>query len=944
MKNKLFLLLVVFFTAAFATATTIAAGCCIAPDNGTGTVEIPSSGCPYDHQEKMLIIDGLPPGTTIEIAGPVQEFSNVVSQPGGSLGGEQTNFNAVLVMDMMGTGQLTGFTRHIQMPLTCEMHTGPRVPGQPVQSFDTDMFRVQGQLPPGDPDFDLLRITAGTGFGMPSPGHTTLTRLPGGNWAVDSFFDITYRIDFVGKPGRPLGGMSGSTTATIRMSTCTTQAAGENCWEVACGDAIADFTQDPIPADFFDPGSEPFDGAVWLGGGNQSGPDTVVRRLDALVFSLPLPSTDTVPIELVQLHLVSCEPIVVKYPDGSTTQWMLEVGLSQVPAPLGHVTVLKTHANGGTFTAQLPVQPVFIFTKVGEPWETRILDTGMLAQPPIILQTTEPYPWQDTSPKTNPPCDGNGFYPVGEELMVMRSPGDQRLLLSLQPPMPPSPYFALDTAEQWQGALDQLRVRPVPASDWNAYMQQWRTHLQEGEPYPPNTFWPAELYVWPGTQCICPNDPSPNDPGLVMVWGDPAVSEGSHSSAWTYAYPDDPDLSSATITITVKPPCGMNVVSFGMQDINGNIRAWYWNVAAAPGPGTLQCGVPTPVSVNGALTGVGAATPAAAGYMNNPGFDITKVQNFIVDENYNWVGGATPVPPPGQPIPRMWNYWYDVIVTPNPQVKPKDPVKWSQPPVQCGPRIFLGWDERSMRNKPPLMADDWLCIDKRPVTDIHWWGSFLKWAKPDKPPQKPVAFHIAIWTDVPKDPNDYKSFSHPGRLVWEHICTQYQMQFVGYDKDPRKHLGTTDPTGAVLQPAVHDSCFQFYCKLPQSEWFYQEPGPCGRNIYWLSIAAIYAQTAAEPLYPWGWKTRPHFFNDDAVRIWSILPNPTGLNWPPQIGSAWAHGEPVEYPRCISWDLAFELTTNRDCPPAPLEADFDVNGIVNFLDFAFFAGQWLSIWP
>jgi len=375
-----------------------------------------------------------------------------------------------------------------------------------------------------------------------------------------------------------------------------------------------------------------------------------------------------------------------------------------------------------------------------------------------------------------------------------------------------------------------------------------------------------------------------------MAWGDPAVSQGSHSSAWTYAYPDDPDLSGATITITVKPPCGMNVVSFGMQDISGNIRAWYWNVAAAAGPGTLQCGVPTPVSVNGALTGVVAATPTAASYMNNPGFDITQVVNFIVDENFSWVGGPTPVPPPGQAIPRMWNYWYDVIVTPNPQVKPKDPVKWSQPPVQCGPRIFLGWDERSLQCKPPLLADDWLCIDKRPVTDIHWWGSFLKWAKPDKPLQIPVAFHIAIWTDVPKDPNDYKSFSHPGRLIWEHTCTAYQMQFVGYDKDPRKNLGTTDPTGAVLQPAVLDSCFQFYCKLPQSEWFYQEPGPCGRNIYWLSITAIYPPTAAEPPYPWGWKTRPHFFNDDAVRIANIQPDPTGINWPRQIGSQWASGD------------------------------------------------------
>jgi hypothetical protein len=83
------------------------------------------------------------------------------------------------------------------------------------------MVLIQGQLPTGDPDFDLLQITAGAGAGLPlpSPGHTTLTRQgpPGSSWAVDSFFDIFYQINFTGKPGGTLGGYSGSTTGTIRM-------------------------------------------------------------------------------------------------------------------------------------------------------------------------------------------------------------------------------------------------------------------------------------------------------------------------------------------------------------------------------------------------------------------------------------------------------------------------------------------------------------------------------------------------------------------------------------------------------------------------------------------------------------------------------------------------------------------------------------------------------
>jgi hypothetical protein len=164
-----------------------------------------------------MIIDGLPPGTTIELGAEHSRFINVSRSPGGTLAGQVEEFESTLTLHLTGTGAAAGYNRFLNMQTNDVTHTGPRNPTDPVQSFDTEMFGIQGQLPPGDPDFDLLRITAGTGFGMPSPGHTTLTRLPGGNWNVDSFFDITYRIDFVGAPGGPFAGMSGSTTGTIRM-------------------------------------------------------------------------------------------------------------------------------------------------------------------------------------------------------------------------------------------------------------------------------------------------------------------------------------------------------------------------------------------------------------------------------------------------------------------------------------------------------------------------------------------------------------------------------------------------------------------------------------------------------------------------------------------------------------------------------------------------------
>lgn len=190
---------------------------CLTPDlPGMATGVLPAP-CPIEgHGNEMQIIDGLPPGSTIDIMARMDNIFNMSELPGGIFGGNMSFFDIFYELPMIGTGVFAGYGRNILMQVSCESHTGPRG-GPPMQVFPHEIMRIQGQLPPGDPDFDLLRISAGTSFGMPSPGQTTLTQQPGGSWTVESFFDITYRIDFVGAPGGPFAGMSGSTTGTIKM-------------------------------------------------------------------------------------------------------------------------------------------------------------------------------------------------------------------------------------------------------------------------------------------------------------------------------------------------------------------------------------------------------------------------------------------------------------------------------------------------------------------------------------------------------------------------------------------------------------------------------------------------------------------------------------------------------------------------------------------------------
>jgi hypothetical protein len=293
----------------------------------------------------------------------------------------------------------------------------------------------------------------------------------------------------------------------------------------------------------------------------------------------------------------------------------------------------------------------------------------------------------------------------------------------------------------------------------------------------------------------------------------------------------------------------------------------------------------------------------------------------------------------------QWNYWHNLMVTPNTTLAKGFYKKWSQPPVVIDPNdppVFLGWNELSDYEQGPILADDWLCKDDRPVTDVHWWGSYPGWNRPF-PPALPSAFHIGIWTNVPDpDPCDPHTYSQPGVLVWENHCDNYVWEFTGFDKDPREVPTHPDPE-------FKEAKFQFTQLLSQDEWFFQDPNydgdGDGRSVYWVSIAPIWGPTT----YQWGWETRPHYFEDDAVRIWGVI-GPDGIaHWPPTVRSKVSNADPILDPpdplMGISWDLSFEITTNEPtCADVPIPGDLNRDCKVDLADLKIMADHWLQMVP
>src|SRR5262249_20595526 len=78
------------------------------------------------------------------------------------------------------------------------------------------------------------------------------------------------------------------------------------------------------------------------------------------------------------------------------------------------------------------------------------------------------------------------------------------------------------------------------------------------------------------------------------------------------------------------------------------------------------------------------------------------------------------------------------------------------------PNLVGGYDV--WNSGPWVLADDFICTNTGPVTDIHIWGSWLSNVVSTN-----LTFTLAIYDDVPVGPTN--NFSHPGTLQWQEQFT-----------------------------------------------------------------------------------------------------------------------------------------------------------------------------
>lgn len=178
---------------------------------------------------------------------------------------------------------------------------------------------------------------------------------------------------------------------------------------------------------------------------------------------------------------------------------------------------------------------------------------------------------------------------------------------------------------------------------------------------------------------------------------------------------------------------------------------------------------------------------------------------------------------------------------------PLAPVKWLQPPDLNTTGVDVAFVESTL-------ADDFQCIQTGPITDIHLWTSFYHDGYPEDLTTLP--FTLELYSDVPADPTDPGSYSHPGVLLWSRDCApgSYAANRIAAALDEWWH----DPLTGLWEPHGDTQVYQYDFIIPKEEAFVQTEG----TIYWLAVRYLPPPTPV-PIQM-GWKSSLEHWQDDAV--------------------------------------------------------------------------------
>jgi hypothetical protein len=182
---------------------------------------------------------------------------------------------------------------------------------------------------------------------------------------------------------------------------------------------------------------------------------------------------------------------------------------------------------------------------------------------------------------------------------------------------------------------------------------------------------------------------------------------------------------------------------------------------------------------------------------------------------------------------------------------PGDPYKMHYPQMPD----LNGWDVDISQH---WVADDWLCTQTGPITDIHFWASTLE----DQPTTVYQVIAL-LHEDIPATVSP-TGYSMPGDIVWERVWFMDEFSIREWPELGNQGWIFPDPEPQWVWDA-HQKIYQVNI-TGILEPFHQEEG----KVYWLELGV-------EADNWFGWKTSLDHFNDDAVfMVWN--PNLGELEW------------------------------------------------------------------